>query len=214
MQTHKLQVQKTARYFVLGTPSVKIKQVWFICHGYGHLGNYFLKQFEPLVDETTLFVSCEGLNRFYLNGFSGRVGATWMTKEDRLDDIDDYVHYLDQVYDQVMAFVPPTVKVTLLGFSQGTATTCRWLALGKPKKTDTLILWAGDLPADVDVQAPGIAHTRKFIVVGSQDEFIREEEVQGLLKRLDEQGVRYELMRFEGKHELNSAVLKQFIMLS
>ena len=33
----------------------------------------------------------EGLSRFYLEGFSGKVGATWMTREDRLNDIDNYL---------------------------------------------------------------------------------------------------------------------------
>ncbi|MFI5150537.1 MAG: alpha/beta hydrolase [Bacteroidia bacterium] len=209
MQTHKLKVEKNARYFVLGTPSPKVEEVWFICHGYGHLGNYFLKQFEPLMDEKTLFVSCEGLNRFYVNGFSGRVGATWMTKEDRLDDIEDYVDYLDKIYKQVMSGVASTVKVTAFGFSQGTATITRWAGGGMKKNIYRMIFWAGDMPDDTDPVKGTPGSAEKIFVVGTQDEFIREEEVQTLVKRLDTAGITYTLIRFDGKHELNTPVLKQ-----
>jgi len=46
-----------------------------------------------------------------------------MTREDRLHEIDDYVHYLDALHTKI---VPQGATVTALGFSQGTATVCRW----------------------------------------------------------------------------------------
>src|ERR1051325_10016453 len=48
-------------------------------------------------------VAPEGLSRFYLSerATERRVGASWMTREDRLAEIADYLGYLDAVYDDV-----------------------------------------------------------------------------------------------------------------
>jgi predicted esterase len=212
MKSHKLTVQKTARYFVLGDAGPAIRHVWFICHGYGHLGNYFLKQFEPFQNEAVLFVSCEGLHRFYTNGFSGRVGASWMTKEDREDDIADYIVYLNQVYAEVMQGLDPVVQVTAFGFSQGTATVSRWVGAGSLKIT-RLVLWAGAFPNDVDLKL----HKERFnqmstiLVAGTLDEFIKETDVHSLKERLDAEGIHYEMKRFEGKHELYAPILEALL---
>jgi hypothetical protein len=76
-------VKKTARYFILGEAGPFTRQVWFVCHGYGFLGGDFLKNFEALNEKEHLVVASEGLHRFYLYGTGGKVGASWMTKEDR-----------------------------------------------------------------------------------------------------------------------------------
>ena len=99
MKEQTIETKKTARYYTLGTLSENTKTVWFVCHGYGQLANYFLRNFKLLENEKTFVISPEGFHRYYLNGFSGRVGASWMTKEDRLNDIADYVAYLDQLYE-------------------------------------------------------------------------------------------------------------------
>jgi predicted esterase len=209
MESFKIKVQKTARYFVLGEPGPQIRQVWFICHGYGQLGNYFLRNFDPLDDGTCLFVSCEALSRFYVNGFSGRVGATWMTKEDRGDDIDDYVAYLDTVYKEVMARIDHPVQITIFGFSQGTATICRWLDAGVVI-ADQLVLWAGAFPSDVDLKlnAARFNKLKTFLVLGDEDEFIKETDLGTLTERFDEEKINYHLLRFKGKHELHTDTLR------
>jgi predicted esterase len=216
METRKINTQKTARYFILGKINPAIRQVWFICHGYGQLGNYFLQQFAGLDNPSLLLVSCEGLNRFYVNGFSGRVGASWMTKEDREEEIADYVTYLDGVYQEVMgevrSLVKEEVKITAFGFSQGTATVCRWIA-AQHSSFHRMVLWAGTFPPDVDLQLKKELFDRmkNILILGDRDEFIKNEEVSLLHGRLDEAQIPYELIRFEGKHELNRALLEKLI---
>ena len=145
-------VQKTARYFVQGEVTDQTEEVWFVCHGYGQLAKYFLKKFEILNDGKKLVVAPEALNRFYWQGFSGRVGASWMTKEDRLEEIDDYTNYLDSVFQEVLSeFNGREVRINILGFSQATATVCRWVASKKPEITN-LILWAGAFPHDLNYE--------------------------------------------------------------
>jgi hypothetical protein len=67
-------------------------------------------------------VAPEALSRFYVSQEPGRhcpvsvVGGTWMTREDRENEIRDYVRYLDILHDEVEIEGVPT---TVLAFSQG-----------------------------------------------------------------------------------------------
>ena len=209
MQQKNIIVPKTARYFVLGEPSEKIEQVWFVCHGYAQLANYFIQNFHSLNDGKQMIVAPEGLNRFYWKEFSGRVAASWMTKEDRASDITDYVNYLDLVYAEVLsAFNGRKVKINVLGFSQGAATVCRWIA-NKRSHVDNLIIWAGAFPTDMDFEKDKSLFNsiNNFIVVGDMDEFIDEEEIQKHYQLLKSKGLNFELIRFIGKHEINQEAL-------
>src|SRR5690554_3872961 len=42
------------------------------------------------------------MHRFYRKGTQGRVGASWMTKEARLDDIEDNHKYLDKLAEHLL----------------------------------------------------------------------------------------------------------------
>jgi predicted esterase len=211
MNEHHVRVTRTARFFTLGDIHNSLQQVWFLCHGYGQLARYFIQHFEILNDGRRLIVAPEGLSRFYLQGFSDRVGASWMTREDRLHEIDDYVNFLNAVYGQIFEKIrSEKVKVFALGFSQGTATVCRWISHGTAK-IDHLILWAGLMPPDLDLKV----HHKIFqklnltSVVGSHDEFANFEQLADQEKRLREHGISYRLVSFDGGHELNQKTLEE-----
>ena len=200
MKEHRLSVPRSARYFTIGRPE---REVWCVLHGYGQLAARFLGRFEPIDDGTRLIVAPEGLSRFYLteDPAERRVGATWMTREDRITEIEDYVRYLDAVYADV---VRSAISVTVLGFSQGGTTACRWTALGT-SKIDRVIVWGGEVPSDVDMRrAP-----RLSLVYGSRDEYFTPKVVAATEARLREQGVPYELVPFDGGHEIDAAVLRK-----
>ena len=200
MEEHGLSVPRSARYFSIGRAE---REVWFVLHGYGQLAARFLRSFEPIDDGTRLIVAPEGPSRFYLTEAptERRVGASWMTKEDRLAEIEDYVRYLDAVYADV---VRSEISVTVLGFSQGATTACRWSALGTATIA-RLIVWGGEVPSDVG--APRA--TRLTLVYGSQDEYFTPKVVAATEARLREQGIAYELVPFGGGHVIDAAVLKQ-----
>lgn len=204
MQEHSLTTQRTARYFTLGTPE-RATDVWFVCHGYGQLAARFLERFRPVERPDRCVVAPEGLSRFYLseNPAERRVGAAWMTREDRLHEIEDYVRYLDAVYADV---APAKQSVSALGFSQGTATVCRWAALGA-SRIDRLILWGGEVPPDLD---PKLLRVPKLtLVYGTNDEFFTPKVVAANETRLREHGVPYELISFEGGHAIDVETLKR-----
>jgi predicted esterase len=211
MQENHLMVTRTARYFTLGNVHDELEQVWFVCHGYGQLAPYFLKDFEVLNNGTRLIVAPEALSRFYLNGFSGRIGASWMTREDRQQEIDDYVRYLDAVYQDIFQRVGrSTVKVYVLGFSQGTSTVCRWLSRSSAK-IDRLILWAGTLPPDLDLRAERMTlnQLKLCLVMGKQDEYANSSLLAQQQELLNKHAISYRLITFEGGHQLDAEVLRE-----
>jgi predicted esterase len=211
---HHLGVTRTARYYTLGSPGPGVQEVWLVCHGYGQLARYFLRRFAPLADGSRLLVAPEALSRFYLENPGGshttaHVGATWMTREDRLTEIQDYVWYLDAVHARVLEQLGrERVRLVVLGFSQGVATACRWAALGAAA-ADALILWAHGLPPDLD-----LATTRErwrrlavWLVAGEHDAAYTTAAAAADGRRLAEHGVRYETVTFAGGHALDAATL-------
>ena len=201
---------RTARYYTLGTPSEHTRELWIVCHGYGQLARYFLRHFSVLDDGTTVIVAPEGLSRFYLDGFSGRVGATWMTKEDRLAEIEDQASYLNLLLEEQLRFLPADVKVHVLGFSQGGATVCRWLASGAVL-CHRLVLWAASFPEDIDFEAGQAAfHDLPVdLVYGTQDEFITPENLARKQHLMEQLGITPRVHTFEGGHTINQDLLRE-----
>lgn len=206
MHEHRLPVSRTARYFTLGAAATAAREVWFVLHGYGQLAARFLRGFAPLDDGKRLIVAPEALSRFYLDPAEHqKVGATWMTREDRLTEIADYVRYLDAVYQDVFVRVQRAGKtVQVLGFSQGAATACRWAALGSTE-IDRLIVWSGEVPPDLDLA--GLRRIPLVFVHGRQDEFITSKVAATIEARLREHGIQYRMVPFEGAHELDEGLL-------
>jgi predicted esterase len=212
MEEHHIGVTRTARYFTLGESSVAV-EVWFACHGYAQLAGRFLEKLRALEEGRRYLVAPEGLSRFYLTESPAerRVGATWMTRDDRLHEIDDYVRYLDVLYREVLGRVAgPAVRVTALGFSQGAATVSRWAALGQ-SRIDHVILWGGELPPDLDLAAARdrLRDVRFTLVYGQGDEYITRKVADGMAARLREHDIAHEVHAFDGGHELDDAVLRR-----
>lgn len=210
MIEHHFNVRRTARYFTLGPAAATAREVWIVLHGYGQLAARFLRHFASLDDGTRRIVAPEGLSRFYAEaGRNDKIGASWMTREDRLAEIDDYVRYLDALYVEVMRGAE-VVPVTVLGFSQGTATAARWLAQGNAR-AGRLILWGGEVPPDLDLAAARDRwpQTDVTLVVGSEDPFITPKVLVRDEQRLREHGVTFRVERFDGGHEILPDVLER-----
>jgi predicted esterase len=212
MHEHHVRVSRTARYLSLGDPGPAIREVWFVLHGYGQLAARFLSGFAALADGSRLIVAPEALSRFYLDP-AGRekVGASWMTREDRLNEIADYVRYLDAVSAEVLGRLDRgAVRVHVLGFSQGTATASRWAAFGTPR-VDRLVLWGGEVPPDLDLAAARerLASLDLELVVGSRDELYTPKVLARDEERLREAGIPHRVIRFQGGHEIDDAVLRR-----
>jgi predicted esterase len=212
---HHIQVAKTARYYLNGSPSAEVTDVWFVCHGYGQLASDFVREFDIIASPERLIVAPEGLSRFYISesgGFHGqdaKIGATWMTREDRDAEIGDYVSYLDFLYDEIFNSIPRSaVKVTVLGFSQGGATANRWLTRGKAK-ADRLLMLGCLLASDSDLHhaATFFRDVELSIVYGTRDKFADTGMIEEYERRLKEHAIPYRAMSFEGGHRMDRETL-------
>lgn len=210
---HHLTVARTARYYTAGAKTPALREVWLVCHGYGQLAQYFLRRFALLDDGTRLLVAPEALSRFYLgetlkSHADARVGATWMTREDRLNEIRDYVDYLDAVASRVLEGLSPDVHVVGLGFSQGVATVSRWAAMGR---TDVaaLVLWAERVPPDLDLAAAAQRWRGRpvLLVAGQADPTASPGAAAEERRRLEEAGIAASVITFDGGHELDTGTL-------
>lgn len=204
-ESYHIEVKRTARYCLLGAPQAA-QEMWFVLHGYGQLAPFFVKPFEVLNDGSRVIAAPEALSRFYLQGHNGRVGASWMTREERLREIGDYLQYLNALYEHLDADTDYPAGTCLLGFSQGTATACRWAAT-RPERFDRLVLWAGSVPPDVEPAA--LHHTPLILIVGTEDTYVAEDRLDQERQRLDEAGLTYQVIRYEGTHRIHRDVLRE-----
>ena len=213
IQEHHLAVQRTARFYSLG-PWQSVSQVWIVLHGHSQLARALLHDVVPLDNGQRLVVAPEGLSRFYLDTnsqgrHSHKVGASWMTREDRAAEIADYVDYLDHLVghvEQRLGALPADVRV--LGFSQGGATAARWVELGKRAAPD-LILWGSLFPEDV-LSSLGDSrwHDRSVTLVRGQDDGLVPADLQAAqLKDLERHGIRCRQRSFAGGHRLDAPTL-------
>ena len=200
-----IDVTRSARVWMLGDVA-SAQELWIVCHGYGQLAEKFLEHFTLLESTARCVIAPEGLHRYYIDPLKvpaaeRRIGATWMTREDRLTDIADYVRYLDTLH---AIFVRPGVRVRVLGFSQGASTVLRWAMLGRAH-IDQLILWGGEVPNDVaiDKTLPPILFIR-----GTRDEFLRDDILARHLDALRAVDADYRLLEFDGGHTINDELLQ------
>lgn len=192
-------------------------EVVIACHGYQQLAGRFLAQFGRIDNGRRLIVAPEALSRFYVSTAESShvrtpVGASWMTREARESEIDDYVAYLDTVFARVTDGRPDPPRAVALGFSQGAATAARWVALGRAR-IDDLILWAGLPPPDLDVVrlAERLGEGRLTIVAGNHDPLVGGEDLRAAERRLRGSALRVEVVRFGGGHHLDLQVLADLL---
>lgn len=213
MQEHHLEVKRTARYFTLGELNASTQNIWFVLHGYGQLAQFFIRKFEGLNDGQTFVVAPEALSRFYLEGVSGRVGASWMTKEERSYEISDYIYYLNHLYDTLLAdYDLSKVNIHFLGFSQGNATLLRWLN-SDHVRCDRLLIWAGFFANGVaDVIDPNKLTTiPTALVYGLQDEYLVQIDTKKYEEDIRMAIPHVEVVTFEGRHTVDPTTLHQLV---
>lgn len=208
MTENHIVVQKTARYFTIGQLTEATTEIWLCLHGYRQSGMYFGSNFKAFELPHRLIIIPEALNRFYIEGYSGRVGNAWMTAEDRASEIVDHCYYLETLMLHFLSQAPNNVSVNVLAFSQGTATASRWI-MQSNVRINRLICYAGKLAHELHQpelfsQFP-VAKVDYFI--GTQDEFVTPEQLVAWKKELDELKANYTFTVFEGRHKIYAEVL-------
>ncbi len=190
-----------------------LKRVWIVLHGHRMHAGEFIKTFAELADAGDYVIAPEALSRLYVKGDNGDVGASWMTKEDRENEISDYVNYLDELYEKEVAphKINFSFEVNALGFSQGAATLSRWLAYGN-SKADKAIFWCGNLAHDVDYsKSLQFKNTSIYLIFAKNDQYYPPDFYKSQVELLKKHGIQPEFHVFEGKHEINGELVKEYV---
>lgn len=208
-QHHKLKVERTAHYSTIGNANKNTTRLVIACHGQGQLAKHFIRRFDVLDDGKTLVIAPEALSKFYIKDMQGEVGACWMTREDRLDEISDYTNYLQQLYDHYVPMLSEKLEIILFGFSQGGATIFRW-AMEKFPKVDAFILFGSMLPEDLDY-SPHLDYfnSKKMIwMYGTEDQFLTPKRLEFGRNVIAKSQLNFEERTFKGKHVVPREVVK------
>lgn len=200
-----LKIHQTTRFESIGDASCN--RLLIVLHGYGQLARFFIKKFKSLENKWHI-VAPEGMHRFYKNGSSGRVGSSWMTKEMRLNDIEDNLNYLTELFIHLNKH-NNYQEIVLLGFSQGAATAARYF-YSEHNIAHKLVIWASVFPPDIKPSELFNFQKNKeqpLFVLGKQDEFFNigsQKEVINFYRQLG-----FKIIEFEGNHDIDIGVLQQ-----
>ncbi len=204
-QEHHIPIKTTGRYFTYGNPK-KAKNLLLAFHGYGQLSSYFIRNFYCLNPDDYFVVCPEGLNRFYLKSTEGRIGASWMTKEDRENDIVDYINFLNELCLKVGATNSFDQKI-VLGFSQGGATASRFVALGQ-HSFNQVILWSTVFPPDMQIDySHRFNNSTNHFVIGDNDQYHTTDSLENHIAEIENKGLKFRLTKFVGNHNIDKETL-------
>lgn len=201
-EERKIKIEKSARYYLHNPSPDEIRNVVFVIHGYAQLAGEFIKEFDFLSDNNTLIIAPEGLSKFY---FRNKIAASWMTKEDRLNEINDYLNFLDKVFDEVKSMYSiDGAKVYVLGYSQGVHTAVRWF-INSDIKFEKLILCSSDFPKDADFNALSdkLVNSELVYLQGEFDDVVPMDTFIQNKKLFSENNIPFTEIIFKGKHEIN-----------
>lgn len=208
-QSKHIETTKTARYYTLGNVNSETRNIWMVLHGYAQQGEAFIQYFKNFAEQGDYIIAPEGLSKFYTKGLLGNVGASWMTKEDRENEIKDNIAYLEKLYKAEIASAGNIATIHLLGFSQGASTLTRYISFKQPVLHHIWVC-AGDIPTDIHWQ--NFKHVTDnatlHILLGKQDSLIAPDKVTELSERLQQHEIQFTLHEFEGAHELNMDILE------
>jgi predicted esterase len=211
MELRSLEITRTARFAIAGDASKPIHTIWYVFHGYGQLANYFIRHFDFLAEiPNTLVVAPEGLSRFYLGTDEWkRVGASWMTKEDRESEITDQLHYLNVLQQMIEKeyTLSNSVKRVVFGFSQGAATAWRWIdrSIISP---DHLVVWAGSVPEEFQ-RLSTLQRMKIWLVCGNNDLYINEDKICVIQQVIKSTGLAFSFLSFDGVHTIPTDVVRE-----
>lgn len=165
-------------------------------HGYGEEAAILFEALAQIPGAGSwLLVSVQALHRFYTR--DQRIVASWMTRQDREEEIADNLEYVGRVLQQVRDEHRTRAPLVFSGFSQGGAMAYRAAAR---YAADGLIVLGSDVPPDVaasrDAALPPVLIGR-----GVKDEWYTEAKMAADVAALRGKDAAMTTCVFEGGHE-------------
>ncbi len=199
----------TASYSTLNTLTPKTRNIWLVFHGMGYLGRYFLRYFSDLNPEENYIIAPQAPSKYYIGPDFKHVGASWLTREDTLEETKNVLEYIDAVCESEQ--IPDERRFLVLGYSQGVSIATRWLA-NRKIQCDQLILHSGGIPKEL--KSPDFhymnAETGVTYLYGTEDEYITEaRKTEESLKGNNLFGDKLQMVVFPGIHEVSKEFLQK-----
>lgn len=190
-------------------PTRKESEIIIALHGYGQLAEFFLKKLEPLFREDRLVIVPEATNYTYQKGFSGRVGANWMTSHERETAIENNNNYLNEILESILMKYSKKPSVKVVGFSQGAATATRWVSQ-LSDKVDKLVLWSGGFAHDLNVSQAGekLKNTDVIVVFGNDDQMLTPESIEKQDEFIKTLPFEVRKLEFNGGHDIDLPLMR------
>ena len=193
-------------YSTLNLLSSKTKNVWFVCHGIGHLSRYFIKHFNELNNEENYIIAPQAQSKFYIAPKMKHVGACWLTREQTKKETNNVINY----FNEILAFenIPSTCNLIFLGFSQGVSVVMRLIAKSK-LKFNKLILYSGKIP--IELTKNDFKHidnkSEVYLVYGTKDSYLDKNTIKAEQKKAEELFNNVSTINFDIAHEINSSIV-------
>lgn len=200
----------TNSYCTLNEKTSETKNIWVVFHGIGYLSKYFLKYFKGLDPKENYIIAPQAASKYYLNGKYTHVGASWFTKDNTQQEVENAMNYLDEVYKA--EDLDSATNLIVLGYSQGVSVSTRWVAK-KRIKASQLILCSGGLPKELksnDFQH--LKESKVTMIYGTKDPYMDEDRLQSEKIRLNELFPKnLSVIPFEGVHEMKASIIESLV---
>ncbi len=196
-------------YTTLNPYSDKTKNVWFVFHGMGYLSKYFIKYFSHLDPEENYIIAPQAQSKYYQSKNFKHVGASWLTKENTVEETKNVLAYLDEVFKKEITNKIP--NLIILGYSQGVSIATRWVASRKIK-CNHLILHSGGIPQELKSEDFNFFNERVKVIYlyGNKDQYINEaRETEQLLIGKKLFGKHLKIMVFVFFYEVDTTFLSK-----
>lgn len=203
--------QTTNSYSTLNNLTKATKNVWFVCHGMSYLSRYFLKYFKELNPEENYIIAPQAQSKYYIPPAFKHVGASWLTKENTLKEIDNVMRYFDAVFEAEQ--LPKDKNFIVFGYSHGVSVAMRYVAR-RQLRCSQMILHSGGIPKELiaDDFAFLQDNCNVSLIFGTDDEYLNAERMQSETKRVHELFDRnVTIVPFDGKHVVNVELINQLV---
>lgn len=202
--------KSTNSYSTLNNLTEGTKNVWFVCHGMSYLSRYFLKYFKELNPEDNYIIAPQAQSKFYIQPAFKHVGASWLTKENTINETENVMRYFDAVLEAEK--ISNDKNIIVVGYSQGVSVAMRYIR-SRQLYCSQLVLMSGGIPKElVADDFKFLRDTKITMIYGTEDEFLNAERIQLESNRIAELfGDKATIIPFEGKHIVNVELINNLV---
>ena len=191
-------------YSVLNNLTKKTKNVWIVFHGLGYLSKYFINYFSKINPEENYIIAPQAPSKYYQGRSFKHVGASWLTRENTIDETKNVLAYIDEVFKSEID--SPAHNLIILGYSQGVSIATRWVASRKIN-CNYLILHSGSIPTELKPEDFSFLdpQTQVTYLYGDKDQYINDaRKTEETIKGTNLFGKHLDIHVFDGAHEVNT----------